>query len=131
MSSTLSRTILALIEQVSNGENGEAFQQAALKYDALPLAEGWFAWALLTKEGQVMEATEDGPVKPAVDPLRTMFLVAGVEKFPELEVLLPVRSDSCVECAQCQGSGWMQYGNKQIRCHICRSLGWVEAPSGV
>ena len=129
MSSTLSRTILALIEQVTNGQNGEAFQQAAMKYNALPLAEGWFAWALLTKDGKVMEATEDGPVKPAVEPLRTMFLVAGAEKFPELVVLLPVRSDECTDCPRCEGSGWMQHGNKEIRCHVCRALGWVAPPS--
>jgi len=118
-------TIRALIEHVSQGDGGEPFAEAARKYSALPLAEGWFAWALLTEQGEVLEAAEDGSVTPATEPLRTMFLVAGAERYPELIALLPVRSSDDSDCARCEGTGRMIFGNRKIRCHECRALGWV------
>ncbi len=125
MQATMSATIRALIERVTEGEGGEAFEQAARKFSALPLAEGWFGWALLTERGDVLDAGEDGSVSPAAEPLRTMFLVAGVERYPELIALLPVRSTTSTDCARCEGTGWMKFGNREIRCHECRALGWV------
>jgi len=124
--SNISATIHALIERVSQGEGGEEFGQVARRYNALPLAEGWFSWALLTEEGEVMEAPEGGPAVPAVEPLKTMFLVAGARRYPELVVLLPARSATSVDCMRCEGTGWMKHGNGKVRCHECRSLGWVE-----
>jgi hypothetical protein len=123
-------TIRALIERVENGNFGESFQRMACKHSALPLAEGWFAWALLTADGEILEATEDGAAKPAVEPLRTMFLVAGSERYPELVAMLPVRSSTSYDCARCEGTGRIQHGNGKIRCHECRSLGWLEMPAG-
>jgi hypothetical protein len=126
---SMADTIRALIRRIADGESGEAFAQTARTHDALPLAEGWFAWALLTAEGEVLEATEDGAVSPASEPLRTMFLVAGAERYPELIALLPVRTSGCIDCARCGGTGRMKHGSGKVRCHECRSLGWVEAPA--
>jgi hypothetical protein len=123
---TIAVTVRALIERVTQGESGEDFAQAARKYSALPLAEGWFAWALLTEQGEILEAGEDGTVSNAVEPLRTMFLVAGAERFPELLAFLPVRSDASTDCARCEGTGRMKFGSGKVRCHECRSLGWIE-----
>jgi hypothetical protein len=121
--------IRALIDRVTQGEGGEAFAEVARRYSALPLAEGWFAWALLTEQGEILEAVEDGTAKPASEPLRTMFLVAGSERYPELIALLPVRSITCTDCARCEGTGRMSHGGGKVRCHECRALGWVEVPS--
>lgn len=126
----MTATIRALIERVTQGHLGEAFAQIAQKHDALPLAEGWFAWALLTENGEVLEAAEDGTVSAAEEPLRTMFLVAGSERFPQLLALLPVRSGTCVDCTSCEGTGRMKFGTGKVRCGHCRSLGWVEASPG-
>jgi hypothetical protein len=125
MQASMASTIRALIEQVSQGDGGEPFAEAARRYNALPLAEGWFAWALLTEQGEVLEAAEDGTVAPAAEPLRTMFLVAGAERYPELITLLPVRSDASTNCVRCEGTGRMTFGNRKVRCHECRALGWV------
>ena len=129
MQTGMAVTIRALIERVTQGDGGEAFAQAARKYGALPLAEGWFAWALLTEQGEVLEGVEDGTASPAKEPLRTMFLVAGAERYPELIELLPVRSITSTDCARCEGTGRMTHGSGKVRCHECRSLGWVEAAS--
>lgn len=122
----MTATIRALIERVANGANGEAFAHVARRHSALPLAEGWFAWALLTEQGEVLEASEDGSVSPAKEPLRTMFLVAGSERYPELIAILPVRSDTCIDCPRCEGTGRMKFGTGKVRCQECRSLGWVD-----
>jgi len=129
MQTGMAVTIRALIERVTQGEGGEAFAQAARKYGALPLAEGWFAWALLTEQGDVLEGVEGGSASPAAEPLRTMFLVAGAERYPELVALLPIRSSTCTDCARCEGTGRMRHGSGRVRCHECRSLGWVDAAS--
>jgi hypothetical protein len=125
----LAATIRALIERVTDGESGEAFAQAARKYGALPLAEGWFAWALLTEQGEVLEGVEDGTTSPAAEPLRTMFLVAGSERYPELVALLPVRSGASIDCPRCEGTGRMKFGSGRVRCQDCRSLGWIDSSS--
>ena len=125
----MAATIRALIEHLTHGEGGEPFADAARRYSALPLAEGWFAWALLTEQGEVLEAAEDGTVSPAVEPLRTMFLVAGAERYPQLLALLPVRSSTSHDCPRCEGTGRMTFGNRKVRCHECRALGWVGASS--
>ena len=125
MQASMSVTIRSLIERVTNGEGGEAFAQTARAHNALPLAEGWFAWALLTETGEVLEAGEDGSVSPAKEPLRTMFLVAGAERYPELIVLLPVRTNTSTDCPRCEGTGRMRHGSGKVRCHECRALGWI------
>ena len=130
MQPAMTATIRALITRVTQGLFGDAFAQIAQRHDALPLAEGWFAWALLTENGEVFEAAEDGTVSAAEEPLRTMFLVAGSERFPELSALLPVRSATCTDCATCEGTGRMKFGTGKVRCGHCRSLGWVEASPG-
>ncbi|HKE96971.1 MAG TPA: hypothetical protein VKB34_21870 [Povalibacter sp.] len=122
-------TIRQLINRVADGASGEAFAQTARTHNALPLAEGWFAWALLTAEGEVLEASEDGAVSPAAEPLRTMFLVAGAERYPELIALLPVRNSNCTDCPRCEGTGRMRHGTGRVRCQECRSLGWIELPA--
>ena len=126
MQASISATIRSLIDRVTSGEGGEAFAQTARTHNALPLAEGWFAWALLTEQGDVLEAGEDGSVSPAKEPLRTMFLVAGAERYPELVVLLPVRPSASADCPRCEGTGRMTHGSGKVRCQECRSLGWVE-----
>lgn len=126
----MTATIRALIERVTSGASGEALAQVARTHSALPLAEGWFAWALLTEQGEVLEAAEGGAVSPAQEPLRTMFLVAGSERYPELVAFLPVRSDTCIDCPRCDGTGRMKFGNGKVRCQECRSLGWVDIHEG-
>ena len=126
----MAATIRALIDRVAQGDCGETFARVARKYSALPLAEGWFAWALLTEQGEVLEAVEDGGASPASEPLRTMFLVAGSERYPELLVLLPVRSSASTDCANCQGTGRIKHGSGKVRCHECRSLGWIDGAPG-
>lgn len=129
MQADMAGTIRALIDRVTQGAFGEAFAQVARKYSALPLAEGWFAWALLTDQGEVLEAVEDGVASPASEPLRTMFLVAGSERYPELVVLLPVKTTTSIDCVKCEGTGRMKHGSGKVRCHECRSLGWVDRTS--
>src|SRR3954468_5742933 len=124
----MSVTIRALIERVASGDSGDAFAEAARKFSALPLAEGWFAWALLTEQGDVLEGVEDGSASPATEPLRTMFLVAGAERYPELIELLPARSITSTDCVRCKGTGRMNHGSSKVRCHECRSLGWIDEP---
>jgi hypothetical protein len=58
-----------------------------------------------------------------------MYLVKGSETYPELKALVPVRSAASLECARCDGRGWMSIGGEKVRCVECRALGWVEVPS--
>ena len=129
MDVTLSAQVRAHIERLAKGETGAAAEEAARQFDALPLFEGWDGWGLLTDQGQVLDASDSGVLSPAVDPLRTMYLVKGSETYPELKALLPVRPVASIDCARCGGSGWMHVGNEKVRCGECRALGWVEVPS--
>jgi len=131
MHGNLSAQVRAHIDRLARGTSGAAAEEAARKFDALPLYEGWDGWALLTETGEVLDATDEGVVSPAEDPLRTMYLVKGSETYPELAALLPIRSATSIDCPHCKGSGWMRIGDEggRFRCGECRALGWVEVPS--
>jgi hypothetical protein len=131
MHATLTAQIRAHIDRLANGASGAAVEEAARQFDALPLYQGWDGWGLLTEQGQVLESNDAGVVSPAEDPLRTMYLVKGSETYPELKVLLPVRPPTSIDCARCNGSGWMHLGGEhvRVRCGECCALGWVEVPS--
>jgi hypothetical protein len=130
MHDNLSAQVRAHIDRLAKGTSGAAVEEAARKFDALPLYEGWDGWGVLTEQGQVLEATDAGAVSPAEDPMRTMYLVKGSETYPELRALLPIRSSTSIDCAHCKGSGWMCIGEAtRFRCGECRALGWVEVPS--
>jgi hypothetical protein len=124
--------IRKLIESLAKGSSGSKFEEAARRLDALPLYEGWTGWVVLTDLGEVLEETDEGGVLSAVpEPLRTIHLVAGAERYPELLSLLPVRPPGSMECRHCSGTGWVEIkGNAtKLRCGECRALGWVETPS--
>jgi len=132
MQTSKSLNIRRLIENLAKGSSGSKFEEAARRFDALPLHEGWNGWIVLTDLGEVLEETDEGGVlSPAPEPLRTMYLVEGAERYPELLSLLPVRSPASVECRHCRGTGWVKIGGNdaKIRCGECRALGWVETPS--
>lgn len=124
---TMPATIDELIATLVNGSSGSNFEAAARRFDALPLHEGWDGWALLTRQGEVFDADEAGALTLAKEPLRTMYLVGGAERYPELAPLLPVRPSASRNCLHCDGTGWMPLGEDgRIRCSTCRALGWVD-----
>jgi hypothetical protein len=125
----LSAQIRAHIDRIASSSSGKPFEQAARRFDALPLYEGWNGWGLLTAQGDVIEETDEGAASPAAEPMRTMYLVAGAETYPELKAMLPVRPVASADCKRCNGTGWMHLEAKQgrVRCAECRALGWVEA----
>ena len=132
MDHAMSATIRMLIDRVVRGERGNAFdQEAALQYDALPLHHSWTGWVLLTVQGEVLEADEEsGEVSPVSEPNRTVLLVDGAETYPELILLLPVRTPLSKDCTMCAGTGRMDPpgGKGRFWCGECRALGWVEVP---
>jgi hypothetical protein len=126
----LSSQIRARIDRLIGGDGKSSLVEAARRFNALPLYEGWNGWGLLTEGGDVLEGFEEGAIVRAVDPLRTMYLVTGAEDYPELKVLLPGRPESSLDCYHCKGTGWFdQDGAKvHVRCGMCRALGWVAVP---
>src|SRR5262245_38440669 len=128
MRESLSSPLRKLIGRIARGTSGSPFEEAARQFKAVPLHAGWFGWYLLTDRGEVIEVVEDGSVSPVTEPLRTMCLVEGAERYPELLSFLPVRPPSALTCERCQGSGWMALDDQggKIRCGDCRALGWVE-----
>jgi hypothetical protein len=65
MHRSLSAQVRAHIDRLAQGTTGVASEDAARRFDALPLYEGWQGWGLLTEQGQVLEAIGAGIVSPA------------------------------------------------------------------
>ena len=131
MHTDLSATILVAIRGMAEGRTGSPFEAAARKYNALPLYAGWCGWGLLTPQGDVLEADEEeGGVALANEPWRTLYLVVGAERFPEIASLLPQRPADATACSECMGTGWVHVEGcrTQFPCGPCRALGWL-APS--
>jgi hypothetical protein len=129
---SLSAKIRAHIDRLASAASGSTIAQAARRFNALPLYEGWDGWVVLTDSGEVLEeGSEEGMVVPVVEPMHTMCLVIGAESYPELKAMLPLRPESSTECEHCNGTGWFHHGGvkTRTRCGMCRALGWVAVPS--
>jgi hypothetical protein len=120
-------SVRARIELLSEGTSHSAHEETARMYRALLLYQGWEGSVVLTIDGEVLEEI-DGRLSPCVDPLRTVALVAGAERYPELKALLPVRADTARDCSHCKGTGWFCIDDQKtgIRCGLCLALGWVD-----
>jgi len=96
-----------------------------IRYHALPLfgtlGEVW----LLRSDGSLWKAdSETGvPLQPLAEELRTMALVAGVQRYEWLKDLLPSRPTDASECSKCGGLGRLG-PNSALFCHVCGGLGW-------
>jgi hypothetical protein len=57
-------------------------------------------------------------------------LYKGVKKYPELQELMPIRTDDSIECPDCNGSGIhpmnekLGFSEEAIVCY-CGGLGWI------
>lgn len=96
-----------------------------LRYGALPLfgtlGEVW----LLRADGSLWRADSDMglPLEPLPENLHLIALVAGVQRYPWLSELLPIRPAEAVDCTSCSGSGRLGLDNA-LFCHACGALGW-------
>jgi hypothetical protein len=123
-----SALVRARVDLLAKGTCGNSHEEVARQSRALLIYEGWEGSVILTIEGEVLVET-GGHLAPCEDPLRTVALVAGAERYPELKVLLPNRTDSARVCTACRGTGWFYIEDQKtgIRCGMCRALGWVSA----
>lgn len=99
-------------------------------YRGLPvlgtIGEVW----LLRADGSLWRVDSDFglPLKPLPERLRTMALVAGTERYPWLQELLPTRPLEAVDCNVCQGRGRIQHSSavgSGVFCDACGALGWL------
>jgi hypothetical protein len=81
-----------------------------------------------TSDGEVLVALgfeEEAVWRVATREERTWVIVcAQRNRYPELSVLLPLRPEDAVDCANCRGSGFVH--GQIISCKICSALGWVS-----
>ena len=111
MEVAMSATIPALIERVTKGEGGEGFARVAHKYSALPLSEGWFAWALLTERATCWRRWTMARFLQLLSRCGRCFSSQEPKRYPELIALLPVRSTAGIDCPRCEGTGRMSFGS--------------------
>lgn len=110
-----------LAEYLSNP--AAEFQDVARRYDALPVYSDIGGTLFLTPSSKVLCLPTDSVDLQEEHSLewRLVALVRAVEKFPELQPLLPVRPDNAPACAACSGRGSVAGG---LRCGACLGLGW-------
>lgn len=102
---------------------------------ALPVYYGMGATLLLRPDGEILclddASDDDVPHLETGEGWRTIAIVVGVEKHPELLPLLPIRPVEAETCDWCSGYGRIRdheiiYG---ILCGKCFGLGWLAPPS--
>lgn len=106
-------------------------REVARQLNALPIYPDWSGCLVLRPDGTILflddstgEATEEFDQK-----FRSVGLVYGSEKYPELKVLLPARPDDANTCEDCRGTGrWFfeEQVQSNIFCGQCSGLGWRQ-----
>ena len=122
-------------EAIAKGSGGFAIDDEARGHGAIALMGTIGAIWMLRPDGSLWDADEDfgEPLTPLPDELRTIALVAGVERFPWLAELLPVRPQDATDCSACAGRGVIvpvnsMPGSSGVFCPKCQALGW-QSPS--
>ena len=65
------------------------------------------------------------PTEPLPKELETCAIVYGVERYPWLGELLPIRPVAATACSVCDGRGRFSITVGIVLCSACRGLGWV------
>lgn len=108
--------------------NHAAACPAAIQQQALVLYRGWGTDIAIRADGSFVLVHEDSESEPLVNyeaspNWELMALVAGVERYPELAPLLPVRGASGPDCSGCKGQG--RIPDTLVFCSECSGLGWL------
>ena len=110
------------------------FRVLAQRLEALPIYADMGGNILIRPDGELLfvsiDEDEDNPgvVTSLIEPKwRTIALVVGSEKYPELRELLPSRPLNAQDCQHCGGRGRIDPlpEIKGILCGYCDALGWI------
>ena len=99
---------------------------------ALPVYSDMGGDLLLRPDGEILvhDGWEDDEPQIETDSVwRLTAIVVGVEKYPELRPLLPIRDPGTKDCYACGGRGEIHIAgiNCSFRCGNCCGLGWGGA----
>lgn len=119
---------------IDRGGLGASIDIEARAHDALALMGTIGSTWLLRPDGTLWDTDEDleTSLTPLPEELHVVALVAGAERYPWLQDLLPKRPGGAVECSTCAGRGRVGYADaadsdRGVFCPACRALGWVLA----
>ena len=72
-----------------------------------------------------------GPNQPSIldDGIEKITAIAiAAEHQTEFNAWLPNRSESSVDCDDCNSTGWRKLGELKFICNNCGGLGWIPSP---
>jgi hypothetical protein len=101
----------------------------ARQLNALPIYPDFSGCIGLRPDGSMVYLDDNtGKTTEDIEPkFRIAALVYGSEKYPELNVFLPERPETAVDCQDCKGTGrFILEGQvyRMIFCGKCSGLGW-------
>lgn len=131
---SLSAQIATRLQEYINSEDAH-FRTLAQHLGALPIYADLGGYILLRPDGELLFVDIDQDpqdvrvMTTSIEPRwRTLALVVGSEKYPELRELLPVRPNGAQDCRTCGGRGRVD-PTPEVRglwCGECHGLGWVS-----
>jgi hypothetical protein len=126
--------IRSLVERWLASPDCTDLTEAVRVSGALPVYSDMGGTLLLRPDGEILfldnESEHDAPQIETDFGWRTAAVVVGVEKYPELRSLLPIRPSGTEDCEACAGRGRVRLGETDHRflCGRCHGLGWLATP---
>jgi hypothetical protein len=119
------------VRDVITRGGGKAVHEEARAHGAIALSATFVSILMLRPDGSLWDADSesDRPLTAVAEEWRIPALVWGVEKFPWLAELLPLRPSDAPGCDPCGGSGRIL--NSPALCAKCRGLGWTPPIAGL
>ena len=133
---TIPDHVAARIERTIAGfpTTGLHVDHQAARYGAIALVGSIGTLWMLRPDGTFWDVDDDlgKPLTPLPAEEQLMALVYGVERYPWLAELLPVRPPSAPSCGACSGVGSILLTNvlpsgSRALCTSCQGLGWVQS----
>ena len=129
ISDEFTNTVATLIAEVSPNNCDAEEYRLAQALQALPICFSLWSYVLLTANGEMISFGLDDEEERSVSARDVLLMLRiGVERYPQLARLLPVRPTDAIDCGLCFGSGVMQTGDtppQQKRCLSCEGWGWT------
>jgi hypothetical protein len=130
LSDTIRRLIRELISEHQDQPDMKELQRTAAKYELLPLGFNWDP-CCITPTGDVVVFSWDNHEDYRIETDQRVIngiLYQGIKKYPELNELMPVRTENDPECYSCHGTGILPFAAANDESNIvcfCGGLGWL------
>ena len=104
-----------------------SLKEVGRELNILPIFTESGGWYGLNLNDEIVSAGWDAPYEVRIEHdrrIQNLVLFQGIQNYPELSSLMPIRNATDETCPHCKGTGIYPLSHMNIGCY-CGGLGWI------